>query len=342
MAKRQQRVRLHGEGNKNEIKESKWETVERGVPQGSILGPLLYILYAQDLNNSVKYSKYHQFADDTQIFIQSTPQSYNSVIKKLQKDLNEICKWSEKNSLRLNEQKSCFMAIASRHILNNLDFSKDTLMINNVPLNAVDYSKNLGIVLDKYLCWDKHVAHVTKTVIAKLKSLFHLKNILNTQTKQYLVQTLIMPNIQYGCPVYANISKSLTAKLQKIQNCCIRYIYNIKRSDHVTPFYRKSQWLTVENLILYYMITLFHSVLLNQSPKYLYDKIKINSWSEKSKYARRNRHKFNIPAHRTVLYNKSFLISAIRQWNKLPTSITENCNIVSFKKNMKKYLLSQQ
>ena len=149
--------------------ESSWQNVLNGVPQGSVLGPLLFTVLVSDLRDAIKRGRYHMYADDTQLYYTCKCEDANITIDDINSDLSRISKYSKINCLRLNAEKSTFVIIGSRHNLKKLkDIQLNDIKIENKTIEREYEVKNLGIIFDEELNWTRHVNLCTATAYGKL------------------------------------------------------------------------------------------------------------------------------------------------------------------------------
>ena len=182
---RRQAVRLQCDGG---MITSNWTSVQSGVPQGSILGPLLFTIFTSDFDNILQQCSYHMYADDLQIYLDIPLKDTKMGISALSEDLNRISNWATKNSLMINPKKTQAIMF-SRTDLNtdNLD-----IRINGTTIEWKDEVKNLGLFMDKKLTFNKHVNSILQRSYLRLKSLFEFKNILPKPSKRVLTESCVL------------------------------------------------------------------------------------------------------------------------------------------------------
>ncbi len=203
-----------------------------GVPQGSNLGPLLFLLYVNDVPNCLKKSHAAMYADDTNITVRSSSLTY--LEEALNDELENIHQWLLSNKLTLNVKKTEYMVIGTRQRLRN--FSQDiNVSINGKVLKEVKTKKTLGVLVDKHLSWDKHIDNVSKKVSKGIGMLRRAKQYVSTKTLEKLYHALVQPHFDYCSMVWGNCAEYLKGKLQKLQNRAARVItgdtYEIRSTD---------------------------------------------------------------------------------------------------------------
>ena len=172
---------------------SEWIIIDRGLPQGSILGPLLFSIYINDCTKVIQHSRYHIYADDLQIYLDSNlldlPQSFN----KINYDLQLIKKWSDDNFIRLNPDKSQAILIGNPKLLCSVKrIDLPQIKLNGTAIQFKNTVKNLGLRMNETLTWSDHVVEICKKVNYSLYSLRRSGNFLPPSVKVQLVNSLVM------------------------------------------------------------------------------------------------------------------------------------------------------
>ena len=179
-------------------KYSSWMALRAGVPQGSVLGPLLFAAYINDLSQTLRHCKYMLYADDVVLYTHTRPDSINDTVGKLNLDLNSILEWTNKFDLTLNPRKSQAIIVGHQRSIRSLHSTRITpVTLNETTIPYCSSVKYLGVYIDETLNWKPQVAHVCKTVFSVLHSLNLLKKFLPFQLKRTLVQALLMPHFDY-------------------------------------------------------------------------------------------------------------------------------------------------
>ncbi|CAG5096688.1 Protein of unknown function [Cotesia congregata] len=208
----------------------------------------------------------------------------------------------------------------------------------------VNAAKHLGLHISNDLSWDAHISQLSRKAYATINSLKYRKNILSMPCRKLLVTTMLLPIIDYCSIVYLDLSKRLDKKLQRIVNNSIRFIFNIKRDEHITPYRHTLKWLSVKSKREYLLACLTYKILETGGPKFLRllfidEDLDIR---RSNRLAAKNNNIFKMPNFSTAFYEHSFLVSAIRLWQELPTEITNSSSLQIFKNKAYEFFMNKE
>ena len=221
-----------------------------GVPQGSILGPLLFLVYVNDLPNVIKYGNVGQFADDTQLLYNYKPKSFRSlseIEKKISDDLTAITSWFQSNSLLLNSKKTKIMAIAHKKVR---DTQLPTISVKGEPLEYVHEARNLGILFDENMTFKNHVKQIIKTATYRLRALAKQRTFIPQELFIQIVESKVLQPSIYALEVWSSCNKTEIKKVQvSIQNWCAKLVVGRRKFEKMDNLLDELGWLSIDKLV---------------------------------------------------------------------------------------------
>lgn len=322
---------------------SSWCTTSAGVPQGGVLSPLLFATFINSISNKLT-SSYHLYADDLQIYSQAPLQQLHECIEYINNDLRHIAEWSKAFGLTVNPVKTQVIVIGSSRMISKVDWvNLPKAVFNGVTLPYSKEVKNLGVIIDQTLSWVPQMQAVSRKLFASAGSLKRLRNFLPTATKVMLAQSLLLPILDYADVSYLDLTEDQLNKLERLQNFCIRFIFGLRKYDHVSNFRHKLKWLPIRFRRNTHILSMLYSILFNPlSPRYLMERFNFTH-SQHSRSLRSSENLvLHMPPHTSSFYDASFTVESVRLWNRLPVSIRQAKSLQIFKDNVREFYLTQE
>ena len=301
-------------------------SINAGVPQGSVLGPLLFLIYVNDVAENM-ISLCRLFADDNSLQYMS----YNvaNIEYILNHDLSVLDRWSSKWLLNFNpsKTKAVFFTLRSNYTLPKLQFQ-------HCPLEFITSHKHLGLVLSQDLSWSAYIDSIVKKAYQRLGLLKKLKFTICRKTLSKMYTTFIRPLLEYSSIVWDGCPLQYVEKLEKVQLYAARITTGLPIISSRESLYLETGWEPLSERRRVAKLNTMYTVHNNLVPDYL-KHIFPSTRRRESKYNTRNREDYTIPKCRLELYRKSFVPDTIKKWNNLNVSVRNNPSFSSFKNSIR-------
>ena len=315
---------------------SDFKNIDIGVPQGSILGPLLFIIYINSLPEHIN-CKVVMYADDTSLLLSSKdPKNLEHM---LNYNLNNIAKWFSANELTLNIKKTKFMIFGSSHMIKN--FKDISVKYNGTILEHVQEFKYLGVTLDSTLSWDCHVNIVNSKISKKIGVIRRVKHLLPQSSLSMLGSALVLPLFDYCSSVWNNCSKLNLASLQTQQNKLARIILGADLYTPIDDMLNDLNWSRLNKRWDIAMYCLIYKCLSNLAPAYLSSQFDYTSSIHSYPTRYQCSASLVLPRNSSRSGQRTFHARAVKMWNTLPPEVRLNFSSVSlsvFKRNVRLFL----
>ena len=310
------------------------ETIKSGIPQGSILGPILFVCFTNDLEKQFKNQcKIVSYADDTILIVKASSQ----IILKtnIEKVIKLAQNWYCNNSMKNNIGKTEILIMENSKKIPNLPIEIEHEG-KQIKINPKEVLWILGIYVDKNLNWNKQIKHVKKKSMNSIINLNRIKYVLPEKTKTQLYNTLVTPHFAYASVAWGGCSKENERKLQVAQNFALRAIKNKRKRESAKEILKEMKFLNLVEKRQVHEAVFITKSLLNKTSQNITNEYLNYLSIEKTRQATNG--KLKIPKHNKSIFKRSPLYRTIKVWNDIPNTISRE-NPKTFKTNYQNHLI---
>ena len=309
-----------------------------GVPQGSVLGPMMYCMYTRPVGDIARSHglSHHGYADDGQEYdIITAPAQWPEVSTKISDFVSELQDWMSRNMLKLNNDKFEFIIFHPKH--HRIVAEDFTLCIGDHSYTPAGHVRNLGVNQDEALTMEKHVRTVSRSCYHQLRSISKIRQYITVDACRSLIQATVTSRLDYGNVLLYNLPKNLLNRLQMVQNASARLITRTSRRSHITPVLIDLHWLPIQYRAAYKVLLYVYKAVHGEAPAYICDLVEEYTPTRSLRSA--SQHLLKVQPARTVTYgSRSFCVCGPKLWNELPPHVRNAQSLVTYKKLLKTHL----
>ena len=302
-----------------------------GVPQGSVLGPLLFLIYINDIANVSQKLYMLLFADDTSALV-----SGNNLVDLqniVNNDLANVVKWLNSNKLSLNVNKSNFILFSNKKVEHELN-----IILDGKSLERVESTKFLGVIVDERLSWKQHIKYVKSKVSKAIGIITLCRKYFNCSTLVNLYYAFVYPLLTYNIEVWGSAAQIHLSYLLKLQKRGVRIMTNSPSRAHTKDLFKRLEILPLPKLYEMKLLLFLYKYRNSDLPVVFNNFFILNNSIHN--YITRHRHCFRTPRVRTDIRNRTLRCAAVRVYNTYYNVIDYSVRISIFKQNVKKMLLN--
>lgn len=325
LSNRQQRVVIEGQN-------SEWVNINAGVPQGSVLGPLLFLIFINDITQDLACQSF-LYADDTSLL--DIVESASDSNHKLNSDLDKISAWSSKWLVTMNASKTRSMTFSAKRVKQ----VHPQCIMHGELVEEVDVHTHLGLTFASDLSWSNHISNIYLKASKKLNILKSLKFKLNRSTLAIFYKCFVRPNFEYADVIWDNCSEFDSQLLEDLQYDAAKVVTGAMKGTSRSDLLNELAWEDLLSRRRRHKLILFYKIINGFAPSFLLDLLP-PLVSTRSRYPLRSADKFSLMPARTNRFSNSFFPSTVKCWNSLDDNLRNIDSFLVFKYQLGKSMFN--
>ena len=309
------------------------DLIKTGMPQGSILGPLLFILYINDLPGCFRYCEVNMYADDTAFYF--AHHDIDKVSEALNHDIGKVYKWLCANKLSLHVGKTNSLLICNYQKRLFLPKTELNVNLNCNSLIQCDHLSYLGVNIDSNMNFDSEIDKLVKKVNRAIGVLKYCSTYVSLETRKTLYNSLVLPHFDYCSTIWSNVSTKHVVRLQRLQNRAMRCILKAPPRSHIEDMLKTLKWMSIRQRMFYLRMILMWKIVHSSAPDYLSKDLRYSKDEHGYNTSHATSDKLFIPRG----HKFSIWVSGADEWNSLPEVTRKLSNLDTFKKHCIKFTL---
>ena len=310
-----------------------------GVPQGSVIGPILFTLYTAPIHDIISsYNLCSMFyADDTQIYTSCTPSDRDTALSNITNCLTDIFKWAAGNKMKVNPAKTEVLHFTSKFAPQ--PSPPITMTVGDVQVSPSLEARNLGAIMDHHSSLRPHVNNTCRSATAAIHKIGQIRNCLDENSTLTLVHSFVTSRLDFNNGLLGNIANKDIAQLQRVQNIAARITTKARRRENISPVLKSLHWLTIDKRIQFKILLLTFKALNGSAPHYISELL--HNYTPARALRSQSQLLLQVPRFNTQFYGKrAFSITAPTLWNSLPLHIRSITSLASFQTAVKTHLFN--
>ena len=295
------------------------QNVSAGVPQGSLTGPVLFLLYTNDIPSHLDCSII-SYADDSQVLVPGKISDIPMMTARLEQNLKSLEEWYRAHHLKLNGSKTQYVIFCTRPL--NRHLSDVSLSVGDAVVTPSNTLTNLGVIMDHNLTWADHVKETAQKCNKIIFPLTKHGSSLSQHVLAKMVQTLVIPHLTYCAPIWGGLCANQRQRLQKVLNRAARMTTKTARRAHITPVLHQLGWRSIEEVVKHRDAMLVHHALYSPCAPPCLRSLFIRRVDVCQRRTRAQQTALELPQVRTELAKRSLQYRAASLWNSLPHEVT--------------------